>query len=250
MKVTVLVPVLNVEPQLPQTLQGLKPIRQARDLEVLIVVDVPDPAREREVRERVDAVAAEFEASAVYRVGQRGFGSALRHGFARASGDVVIPLMADASDEPRDIVRLVDTLSEGWDVVAGSRYMPGGGIIGNTVKQRLSRLYGALVRVLGNLPVRDLSNSFKAYRREVLDAVDSHADSYDISAELTVKAHQAGFRITEIPTVWTNRQSGKSNWRFLPEFRRYARWLALAASRRRTSVPGDQDPRTHEGREP
>jgi glycosyltransferase involved in cell wall biosynthesis len=250
MKVTLLVPVLNVEPQLPQTLQGLTPIREDHDIEVLIVVDVPDPARAREVRERIDAVAAALEASAIYRVGERGFGSALRHGFARASGDVVIPLMADASDEPRDIVRLVDTLTEGWDIVAGSRYMPGGLIIGNTGKQRLSRLYGALVRLLGNLPVRDVSNSFKAYRREVLDAVDSQAESYDISAELTVKAHQAGYRITEIPTVWTNRQAGESNWRFLPELRRYVRWLALAASRRRTSVPGDKDPRTQEGGDP
>jgi glycosyltransferase involved in cell wall biosynthesis len=249
-RVTLVVPVLNVEPQLRQTLDQLRPVREVQDLEILIVVDVPDARRHREVVEEHQRIADEFGISVLYRVGQRGFGSALRHGFAMASGEAVIPLMADASDDPRDILRFVEKLAEGWDVVAGSRYMLGGRIVGNTMKQRLSRMYGRLVWFLGNLPVRDASNSFKAYRREVIDSLTTRAESYDISAELTVKAHQAGFRVTEIPTVWTNRQLGKSHWRFLPEVRRYGRWLALAAVRGRVPSRRGRDRPKQDGRTP
>ncbi len=145
----------------------------------------------------------------------------------------MIPVMADACDDPGDIPRLVSKLEEGWDVVAGSRYMRGGRIIGNTLKQWMSRLYGFLVRLVGGPPIHDVSNAFKAYRSSVVETVDTAAESYDISVELTVKAHRAGFSVTEIPTTWTNRQAGESHWHFWRELRRYARWLRLAATGRR-----------------
>jgi Glycosyl transferase family 2 len=136
----------------------------------------------------------------VYRIGERGFGSAIRRAFREAAGDVMIPIMGDASEDARDVVRLVEAIERGWDAVAGSRYMRGGGIVGNTWKQRLSGLYSFLVRLAGGPKIHDVSNAFKAYRRSVVESVKTVADSFDISVELTVKAAQAGFRITEIPT--------------------------------------------------
>jgi glycosyltransferase involved in cell wall biosynthesis len=243
MRASIIIPVLNVEPQLRQTMGRLVEIRgdPGLDLELLMVVDVPDPAREDEARRENDRVASEMDAKAVYRIGERGFGSALRFGFDHATGEAVIPFMADACDDPEDIPRLVATLEEGWDVVAGSRYMPGGRIVGNTLKQRLSRLYGALVRLAGGPRIHDVSNAFKGYRREVVEEIPTVAESFDISVELTLRAEQAGFRVTEIPTTWTNRQLGRSSWRFSNELRRYSRWLWLAArgtrAARRDAVP-------------
>jgi glycosyltransferase involved in cell wall biosynthesis len=235
MRASIIIPVLNVEPQLRQTMERLAALRESPglDLELLLVVDVPEPAGEEEARRANDHVASEIDAKAVYRIGQRGFGSALRFGFDHATGEAMIPFMGDACDDPADIAKLLATLGQGWDVVGGSRYMPGGRIVGNTLKQRLSRLYGALVRLVGGPRIHDVSNAFKAYRRRVVEEVPTVAASFDVSVELTVRAYQAGFRVTEIPTTWTNRELGRSTWRFSKELRRYSRWLWLAARGKR-----------------
>ena len=232
MKTSVIVPVLYEEDQLQPTLDRLAGL-QGVDVEVVVVVDVPDASREAAVRATNDTVAARSGAVVVYRVGQRGFGSALRKGFDVATGDVVVPFMGDESDDPETIPSMVEKIGQGFDVVAGSRYMKGGAIIGDTAKQRLSRVYSTLVRLAGGPKIHDVSNAFKAYRRSVVERIDTEADSFDISVELTVKAHQAGFRIGEIPTVWTNRQLGASNFRMGRELGNYGRWLLLALRGRR-----------------
>jgi len=234
MRVSLVVPVLYREPQLRQTLAGLASIRDRLDLEIVVVVDVPDPSREAEARAENEAAAEGYGARVVYRVGEHGFGSALRRGFAEATGDVLIPMMADLSEDPKDAVRLAESAAGGWDVVAGSRYMRGGRIVGQTLKQRISHLYSILCRLAGGPRIHDVSNAFKAYRRAVVESVPTVADSFDVSVELTLKAHLAGFRVGEIPTVWTNRQEGSSNFAMRTELRNYGRWLLLALRRRRS----------------
>src|SRR5436190_5728182 len=236
MKVSVIVPVLYREPQLPQTVEGLAALRDRLDLEILLVVDVPDPAREAESRAENDAVAEAAKGRTVYRIGQRGFGSALRRAFGHATGDILVPMMGDASEDPKDVVRLAEAIESGWDVVSGSRYMAGGGIVGQTVKQRLSHFYSFLCRLAGGPRIHDVSNAFKAYRRSVVEAVPTLAQSFDVSVELTLKAHLAGFRVGEVPTVWTNRTEGASNFSMRTELRNYGRWLLLAL-RTRTRRP-------------
>jgi glycosyltransferase involved in cell wall biosynthesis len=98
---------------LSDTLRGLAGLRDRIDLEILLIVDVPDPSREAESRARNDSIADEFGALALYRLGERGFGSALRHGFRHATGDVLIPLTADGSEDPEDVIRLTDELGRG-----------------------------------------------------------------------------------------------------------------------------------------
>jgi len=243
MKVTVIVPVLYSEPGLAQALGRLTSLGDRVDLEILVVVDVPDATREEEARRTNDAVAASPGVRVLYRVGERGFGSALRHAFGQAGGDVLIPFMGDQSDRPEDIPRMIEKLETGYDVVAGSRYMQGGQTVGMTLKQRISHAYSLLVRAVGGLQIHDVSNAFKAYRRVVADTVRTEAESFDISVELTIKAAQAGFRIGEIPTTWTNRAMGTSNFRFSREVLNYGHWLVLAArgrfasGRRRPHVP-------------
>lgn len=234
------------EATLQQTLAALSAVSERVGLEVLVVVDVPDPAREGEARAANDPVAAEAGATVRYRVGERGFGSALRRGFADAAGDVVVPVMADLSDRVEDIPALVAGIDRGADVVAGSRYVRGGRTVGNTMKQRLSHLYSILMRLAGGPPIHDISNAFKAYRRTVALGVDSEAQSFDVSVELALKAHLAGFRVEEVPTVWTNRKVGSSNFRLGSELRNYGRWLALAVRHRGTRGSNERERDTHE----
>lgn len=232
-KTSVIVPVLYEEARLRETLTRLERVRDQIDLEILLVVDVPDPSREEEARLANDPVASEMGAQVVYRAGERGFGGALRRGIAITQGDVVVPFMADVCDDPGDIPRLLAAIQQGYDVVAGSRYMRGGRIIGNTSKQRLSRLYSVLVRMVGGPRIHDVSNAFKAYRRSVVESFPTEAASFDISVELTVKAAVAGFRVAEIPTVWTNRSEGKSKFGMRREVSNYGRWLLYAFRNRK-----------------
>jgi len=237
-KITVVVPVFYTEPRLDTTLERLAAVRERLDMEILMVVDVPDAAREKESRTSNDRIASTWGATCLYRVGARGFGSALRHAFAHASGEAVLPFMGDCSDDPEDIPMMAQALTTGADVVAGSRYMRGGRIVGLTPKQRVSRWYSVLVRAAGGPRIHDVSNAFKLYRRRVIQAVDSVAESFDISVELTVKAAAAGFRIVEVPTTWTNREEGTSRFAFRDELSRYGRWLAFTARHRRAIRAG------------
>jgi len=139
--VTVVVPVLYLEPQLSGTLATLTALRDRVDLEIIVVVDVPDPSREHEARAANDPGVDAAGGRVAYRVGDRGFGSALRYGFDIARGAAVIPFMGDESDRAEDILRMIEKLEQGYDVVAGSRYMRGGETIGMTPKQRISQFY-------------------------------------------------------------------------------------------------------------
>jgi glycosyltransferase involved in cell wall biosynthesis len=236
MRVSVILPVLYREPQLSETLEGLAGLRDRLDLEILLVVDVPDGTRAAEARSANDPIASKHGARALYRIGERGFGSALRRAFAEATGDVLVPMMADRSENPADVARLVEAIQQGWDIVSGSRYMRGGGIVGQTLKQRLSQAYSILCRLAGGPPIHDVSNAFKAYGRAVVESISTVSDSFDISVELAVKAYLAGFRVGEVPTVWTNRKEGRSHFSMRRELSNYGRWLLLAARSRRRAA--------------
>lgn len=229
MSVSLILPVLNREDRLVDVLEQIRSTLPSLNPEVLVVYDVTRP-------ELLDAVEAEqlhleerYAVRSLTRLRQRGFGSALRAGFQASSGQVIIPIMADCSDDIAIIPQMLAKIEAGADVVAGSRYMPGGRIVGDTIKQRLSRLYSKIVQMICRLPCRDVSNSFKAYRREVWENIASEATSFDISIEMTIKAATQGYRVTEVPAVWTNREAGRSHFRMLREFPNYMRWLLYAA---------------------
>jgi hypothetical protein len=103
-------------------------------------------------------------------------------------------------------------------------------------------LYSWLVRLAGGPRIHDVSNAFKAYRRQVIESVETTATSFDVSVELAVKANQANFKVGEIPTVWSNRKLGTSNFDIPREIKNYGRWLLLALRGRfppRASRPRD-----------
>jgi hypothetical protein len=139
--------------------------------------------------------------------------------------------MADLADDLNVVPEMVRLLEEGADIAVACRYMPEGHIIGDTPKQRLSRLYSRLVSLLSTVPCRDVSNSFKAYRRQVWETIPARSTSFDLSVELTVKAAAQGYRIAEVPATWTNRATGQSSFAMLQELPAYSRWLLFAVTR-------------------
>ena len=156
----------------------------------------------------------------------RGVLNALKAGFQASRGDVVVVMMADRSDEPRDVAALTRLVREGADVAAGSRYMRGGRQEGGPwLKRTLSRLAGVSLHYLAGLPVHDATNNFRAYSRRVVEQIPIEGEaSFALAMELTLKAHWRGSRMAEAPTTWRDRTAGQSRFRLWAWMPHYLRW--------------------------
>jgi dolichol-phosphate mannosyltransferase len=151
------------------------------------------------------------------RPGKAGLGSAYRAGFnwALEKGyDAVVEMDADLSHDPADVPRLLAALSDGADMAVGSRYLNGIRIL-NWPQSRLliSTFGGWYARCLTGLPMTDPTSGFKAIRSKVLENLDWEkftAQGYGFQVELHFFAWQSGFKIQEVPIVFTERRQGSS----------------------------------------
>jgi glycosyltransferase involved in cell wall biosynthesis len=141
-----------------------------------------------------------------------GKGSALRTGFLAATGDIVIMMDADGSMSPSEIPHYVHFLANGYDFVKGSRFISGGSSLDITWFRRLGNQF--LLTVFNSLyhgHLTDLCYGFCAFDRRYLDHLHLSATGFEIEAEMTVRAMEAGLRIAEVPSVELPRRSGASN---------------------------------------
>jgi dolichol-phosphate mannosyltransferase len=139
-----------------------------------------------------------------------GFGRAIQKGLATATGDAMVIMMADESDDCRDVVRYWNVLNEGYDCVFGSRFMKRGGTIDYPwIKWVLNRFANLFIRVLFGIRLNDTTNAFKAYRREVIEGcMPILSPHFNITVELPLKAIVRGYSWTVIPITWRNRRTG------------------------------------------
>jgi len=146
----------------------------------------------------------------IQNAGPHGFGLAIVAGINATRGDAVVIMMADESDDNRDVVRYWNLLNEGWDCVFGSRFVKGGGVIDYPwVKLRINRLANLFVRLLFGIQLNDTTNAFKAYRRTTIDGCRPFlASHFNLTVELPLKSIVRGYSWTVIPITWRNRRSG------------------------------------------
>ncbi|MFL6464118.1 MAG: glycosyltransferase family 2 protein [Bryobacteraceae bacterium] len=175
--------------------------------EIIVVDDGSKDATWRkllEARERVPTLKP------IQNTGMHGFGRAIIYGFDHMNGDAVVVMMADESDDCRDVVRYWELLNEGWDAVFGSRFIRGGGVIDYPwLKLRINRLVNFFIRVMFNIKLNDTTNAFKAYRRSVIDGCRPLlSPHFNLTVEIPLKTIVRGFTWTVIPITWRNRRSG------------------------------------------
>lgn len=139
-----------------------------------------------------------------------GFGCAVVRGIEASTGDAVTIMMADASDDARDVVRYWGKLNEGYDAVFGSRFIPGGGVIDYpALKYVLNRLANLFIRVLFGSGFNDTTNAFKAYRRTTLDGLRPYlSPHFNLTVEFPLKVIVRGYSWAVIPITWRNRRTG------------------------------------------
>jgi dolichol-phosphate mannosyltransferase len=146
----------------------------------------------------------------VQNTSQHGFGRAVARGLDEIKGDAVVIMMADESDDCRDVVRYWQKLNEGYECVFGSRFMKGGGVIDYPrVKLILNRVANLFLKIIFNIRLNDATNAFKAYRKTVIDGCRPLiAPHFNLTVELPLKAIVRGYSWTVIPITWRNRRTG------------------------------------------
>ncbi len=209
MKLSVVMPAQNEEGSVGNTVEGVVAAleREGIDYEVVVVNDDSEDSTEAVV----EAIGAQNPRVRCHRSHyERGFGMAIRAGLDVFEGDAVAIVMADASDDPEDLVRYQRILEEGWDCAFGSRFVPGAQVHDYPrLKLTINRLANQFIRILFRHRYNDTTNAFKAYRREVIETVQPLLSKhFNLTVELPLKAIVRGHTYEVIPTNWTNRTSG------------------------------------------
>ncbi len=211
MKLTVLIPARNEEGSIRKTVEGIvQALQQAGiDHEILIVNDNSTDATEsvlKELQRQFGSVAY------VNNSPPNGIGLAIKKGLEHYRGDAVVIVMADGSDAPEDIVAYYRKLEEGFECVFGSRFIKGGRVYNYPRHKRiLNRLANNFIKLLFNIPYNDVTNAFKAYRREVIEGVKPILSyHFNITVELPLKAIVRNYRYAVIPISWKGRTAGES----------------------------------------
>ena len=223
---TVVMPVWNEGERVTPTLRAFAAAVRT-PFELLVVYDMPEDTTVAVV----ERLAAEIPGLRACRneLG-RGVLNAMKAGIAAAQAPYVLITMADGSDEYANVDRMVGLAREGADVVAASRYMPGGQQLGGPrLKRLLSRTAGLTLHWFAGVPVHDATNNFKLYSRRFLaaNAIESTA-GFELALELTVKATLQGRRLAEVPTTWRDRSGGTSRFRLRTWLPHYLHWYAAA----------------------
>jgi dolichol-phosphate mannosyltransferase len=166
-----------------------------------------------------DTIAArEPRVQVLHRPGKEGLGAAYRHGFrvvlAQPGVRAVVQMDADFSHDPADLPRLLQPLMRDADLALGTRYIAGGGTVGWPLHRKLISRGGTLfARTVLLLPYRDLTGGYKAWRRELLEAVrlrDANASGYGFQVEMTWWSHRRGAKIVQVPIIFRERVAGRS----------------------------------------
>lgn len=189
--------------------------------------------------------AADPQVHVLHRIGKEGLGAAYLAGFAwglERDYEVLVEMDADGSHKPEQLPLLLDAL-RGADLVLGSRYVPGGSVV-NWPKSReiLSRGGNLYTRMALNLPLRDATGGYRAFRASTLRSLDLHgvgSAGYIFQVDLAYRAQRRGLVVKEVPIEFIEREVGDSKmdqkivtealwqvtvWGFRDRARRFSRW--------------------------
>jgi dolichol-phosphate mannosyltransferase len=219
---SLVVPVYNEGETICRLLDDIEAkVDSSRINEVALVYDFEEDSTLPPVRRAADRYS--FPIRLVRNTLGRGALNAIRTGFQQAKGPLVLVAMADMSDDLRAVAAMLDKMHEGCDLVCGSRYMRGGRQLGGPLlKRTLSRLAGVSLHYMAGIPTHDITNSFKMYRKDLLDRITIESSGgFEVGMEIVVKTFAAGGKISEVPSIYTDRQEGESRfrlWKWLPHY--------------------------------
>ncbi|MBI2042723.1 MAG: glycosyltransferase family 2 protein [Candidatus Nealsonbacteria bacterium] len=147
----------------------------------------------------------------VYTEEGNGFGAAFATGAKKATGDIVVFINSDYSHDAADIPKFLKKIEEGYDMVMASRYMKGGGSEEDTFVHYIgNRVITFVANLVHGAHFSDILYFYLAAKKEVFDRVETTAEGFEYCIELPIKAHKAGFKITQVPSLERKRAGGKA----------------------------------------
>jgi glycosyltransferase involved in cell wall biosynthesis len=230
MKLTIVTPVYHEQENICKVIDGLRE-HVKTPYEFLIVYDTNEDPTYETVKKYTTKHKIDNVFLVKSHVGNgRGFANALKSGFLMAKGDAVLVMMADLCDNPADIDAMYAQFKKGSDLVCASRYVKGGAQIGSPlVKRTLSRWAGVSLYHLGCMPIHDVTNNFKMYRRTMLNKLPLPDEGgFELAMAITIMAHRAGYTLSELPTTWRDREAGEAKFNVRKMLPRYFKWYLRA----------------------
>jgi dolichol-phosphate mannosyltransferase len=207
--VSVVLPTYNEAENIVDLIDAIERALAGYELEILVVDDNSPDGTWRLVaaRGQVDS-----RVRVIHRTTERGLTSAIWAGIRQSRGDVVCWMDCDFSHPPETLPQLVQNLDQGYDLVVGSRYVPGGRDARKDSPFRV--LTSQVITKVSNLLLvpnfRDYTSGFIAARRQVFDVVDLRGNYGEYFIDLVYRAYRAGFKILEIPYENAPRRAGES----------------------------------------
>ena len=158
--------------------------------------------------------------------------SAIKEGFRIGNSDCVIVYPCDDFINFDLINLMYSEFTNGSDIVAASRFMKGGSMIGcPLIKSFLVRSASFTLYQLSSIPIRDASNGFRLFSRKLLNEVKIESKvGFAYSLELLVKCNRLNYQISEIPAQWEERSVGSSRFKVLKWLRQYLKWYIYGLS--------------------
>jgi dolichol-phosphate mannosyltransferase len=211
-RVLVVLPTYNESATIGRVLAA---VRESLPHADILVVDDSSPDGTAELAEKAAAELGSIHV--LVRPEKNGLGPAYRAGFAwglERGYDAFVEMDSDFSHDPAALPQLVAPLERGYEVVIGSRYVPGGHIPNWKLSRRLlSRGGNVYADLMLGLGVNDSTAGFRVYTAPTLKAIDLdtvHADGYGFQIEMTYRAKRSGARIVEVPISFVDRVEGTS----------------------------------------
>ncbi|CAG0897566.1 unnamed protein product [Cyprideis torosa] len=215
LKYSVILPTYNEKENLPIVVDML--VKTLEMLEVgfeVIIVDDASPDGTQEEAKKLQKLFGENRILLKPRAGKLGLGTAYIHGLQFARGEFCIIMDCDLSHHPKYIPDFIAEQARGnFDIVIGSRCLPGGGVHGWNFKRKLvSRGANLLTEILLRPGLSDITGSFRLYRKRVLAELITECVSkgYVFQMEMVVRARANGFKMSEVPIVFVDRLFGES----------------------------------------
>jgi dolichol-phosphate mannosyltransferase len=223
--ISVILPTYNEREGIAELAAELLAITRAARLDAEVLV-VDDDSPDGTAAHLAEVFRAEPALRVHVRRGERGLATAIRRGIAEARGDVIAVMDSDGNHDPA-LLPLMVRCAEDFDVVIGSRYVLGGGMLTSTFRYWASYAFNILIRVVLGLRIHDSLSGYLAFRRSLMDRLSADTIFYgygDYAIRFLYQVVRQGGRVLEVPTVYRFRKGGESKTRFFAYF-----WTYLAS---------------------
>lgn len=240
-ELSIIIPCLNEEKNLEELLPLIMEFVGDLVTYEILVVDGGSQDETMQVADRLGATAILQEG--------KGYGNALKTGFARAKGEYVLTMDGDLSHHPSLIPNMIKRRTEA-DVLIASRFIRHGHSRAPLARKLMSQVLIQTFKFVVTLPFEDVSSGFRIYRKNVLDSIEIELVNYNVLQEILLKIYVQGYHIKEIPFHYKPRHEGRSKARVFKFGLEFFRYLPKAWRLRNSIKSADYDERAFHSRHP